>query len=381
MAIDGFAIRKELVVNGEFESNGIISVVPKAGTPESSITAGVGSLCLDTTNGKLYLKKTGTGNTGWSEIETGSLVKDWKDSVKFATTEALNASAAGGPGTGAEFTAAGSGVGKTLTCDIVGVWTIDGQALTVGDRILVKDSVDVGAGDSAIENGIYTVTTVGAVGAALVLTRATDFDEDSEVTSACMVPVEGGTANPSTGWIVTTADPITVDTTAINFTLAFGTGLYTAGDGIDISSNVISADLAADGGLEIDTGEIAINVDATTNTTEINAANELAVVGKERNTHTTVSTDVETVDSVATATYNRSVWNILVINGTGRMGCTITAITDGTLVDADQSAITYVNKTSFTDKPKFDVSISGANLLLTVDTDSGAVVKFTRESV
>lgn len=36
-----------------------------AGTPESAVTAPVGAICHDTTNGVLYIKATGTGNTGW----------------------------------------------------------------------------------------------------------------------------------------------------------------------------------------------------------------------------------------------------------------------------------------------------------------------------
>lgn len=36
-----------------------------AGTPEAAVTAAVGSLYTDTTGGKLYVKATGTGNTGW----------------------------------------------------------------------------------------------------------------------------------------------------------------------------------------------------------------------------------------------------------------------------------------------------------------------------
>lgn len=39
-----------------------------AGSPESAQAAPVGSLCLDTTNGVAYIKKTGTGNTGWKLV-------------------------------------------------------------------------------------------------------------------------------------------------------------------------------------------------------------------------------------------------------------------------------------------------------------------------
>ena len=38
------------------------------GTPESVVTAPPGSYCADTTNGEGYIKKTGTGNTGWKLV-------------------------------------------------------------------------------------------------------------------------------------------------------------------------------------------------------------------------------------------------------------------------------------------------------------------------
>ncbi|MDX0127399.1 hypothetical protein GOC15_22755 [Sinorhizobium meliloti] len=55
---------------GYFQSvnlNGI-SLVTSAGTPEGVVTAPVGSWCSDTTNGVTYVKKTGTGNTGWKLV-------------------------------------------------------------------------------------------------------------------------------------------------------------------------------------------------------------------------------------------------------------------------------------------------------------------------
>lgn len=39
-----------------------------AGSPESSVSAPVGCLWLDTTNGVMYVKKSGTGNTGWKLV-------------------------------------------------------------------------------------------------------------------------------------------------------------------------------------------------------------------------------------------------------------------------------------------------------------------------
>ena len=47
-------------------------IVENAGTPEAVVAAPKGSICLDTTNGALYVKVSGTGNTGWTNLN-GSL--------------------------------------------------------------------------------------------------------------------------------------------------------------------------------------------------------------------------------------------------------------------------------------------------------------------
>lgn len=45
-----------------------LDVKGNAGTPEGAVTAAVGALCRDTTNGDLYVKHTGSGNTGWVQL-------------------------------------------------------------------------------------------------------------------------------------------------------------------------------------------------------------------------------------------------------------------------------------------------------------------------
>ena len=110
----------------------------------------------------------------------------------------------------------------TLSTDYENGDTLDGVILATGDRILIKDQ------STASENGIYTVNASGAP------TRATDFDEDSEVTANAFTFVAEGTTNADTGWVVTTDDPITVGTTAINWTQFSGAG---AGD-VNNASNV-----------------------------------------------------------------------------------------------------------------------------------------------
>jgi len=127
-------------------------------------------------------------------------------------------------------TAAGAGVGKTLTANAVGVLTVDGIATVLGDRILVKDQV------AGADNGIYAVTTEGTAGVAFILTRATDAD--LEISAGVFTFIERGTANGDEGWVLTTNDPITVDTTALTFTQFSGAGAGGASTALDNLASV-----------------------------------------------------------------------------------------------------------------------------------------------
>jgi len=154
---------------------------------------------------------------------------DLKASVRVATAAALPAC-----------TAAGSGVGKTLTADAVGILTVDGVDTVLNDRILVKDQV-VGA-----DNGIYKVTTEGTAGVAFILTRATDADSNAEVTPGMYSFIEEGTANADTGYVLTTNATITVDTTALAFTQFTGAGTISAGAGLTKTGSTIDVVGTAD---------------------------------------------------------------------------------------------------------------------------------------
>lgn len=160
--------------------------------------------------------------------------------------------------TAADYTATGSGVGKTLEAATSSSAenTVDGVLLSVNDRVLVDDET----ADS--DNGIYYVSQLGDdASAKFTLTRATDADQDAEVTAGMYVFVTEGNSYADTGWYVVTNDPITVDTTAIEFTQFAGVGTYTGGNGIDITSGVISVDLATNPGLEFSTGQLTAKVD------------------------------------------------------------------------------------------------------------------------
>ena len=126
---------------------------------------------------------------------------------------------------------------KTLTASGNGVVTIDSIALLINDRILVKDQ------SPANENGLYYVSTVGTASATQVLTRTTDADEDDEVTSGLYTFITEGTDNGSTGFVLVTADPITVGTTTLSFSQFSGLAQLVGGTAITKTGNTINADV------------------------------------------------------------------------------------------------------------------------------------------
>lgn len=183
-----------------------------SGVPGASVdtdAAVVGSKYTDTATGGDFTKTVaGSGTDKWKKLATEDFAGqqsgiDWKDSVRVATDAALPA-----------YTQAGAGVGATLTADAVGILTVDGVAMVLGDDVLVKDEAGV-PGDP--DHGIYEMTTEGTAGVAFVLTRRTDSDEDGEVTANMSVGVAEGTVNADTYWSITTNDPIVVDTTNVAF--------------------------------------------------------------------------------------------------------------------------------------------------------------------
>ena len=57
-----------------------------AGTPESAVTAPVGAITQDTTNGIVYVKKSGVGNTGWRKVPDVSLDTSTRTASTYTIT-------------------------------------------------------------------------------------------------------------------------------------------------------------------------------------------------------------------------------------------------------------------------------------------------------
>jgi hypothetical protein len=163
-----------------------------------------------------------------SYVDATSSGLDVKASCELATAAALSA---------VTYANGSSGVGATLTADANGALTVDAVAAVAADRIVVKNQV------ATAHNGIYVVTATGAVDAAFVLTRATDFNSSTTITSGAFTFTEKGTDNADNGYVMTTDSAIVVGTTAIAWDQFSGAGQITAGAGLTKSGNVMSANV------------------------------------------------------------------------------------------------------------------------------------------
>ncbi|MEW5715093.1 phage tail protein [Pseudomonas sp. SB113] len=101
-------------------------------------------------------------------------------------------------------------VATTANIVLSGIQTIDGELLSAGARVLVKDQAQ------AKDNGIYVVPPAG------VWKRAQDADASIEVTPGLFVSVEKGMANGDSVWQLVTDAPIVLGTTALAFELVAG---------------------------------------------------------------------------------------------------------------------------------------------------------------
>lgn len=121
---------------------------------------------------------------------------DFKESVRLATAAALPAN---------------TFALNVLTATSNGALTVDSVAVVNGNRILVKNEA------TGANNGIYDVTDAGSAGTPYILTRSTDADTSAEVNNGMYTYCGEGTVNATNSFVLATADPITLNTTALSF--------------------------------------------------------------------------------------------------------------------------------------------------------------------
>jgi len=118
---------------------------------------------------------------------------------------------------------------------MLGTMTVDGVALSVGNRVLVKDQ------NIAAENGIYVVQVGTWV-------RAADANAWDELPGAYLF-VEEGTTNADMGFVCTVETGGTLGTTAVTFQQFNGAGQVIAGAGMTKTGNQL--DIGAGTGISV----------------------------------------------------------------------------------------------------------------------------------
>jgi len=182
---------------------------------------------------------------------------DWKQSVRAASTTNVTLASPGA--------------------------SMDGVTLASGDRVLLKDQT------TASQNGIYTWSASGSA-----LVRANDADSSAEVTGGMAVTVTEGTVNADKVYVLTTNDPITLDTTSLAFApLGGGGATYSAGNGLQNNSNTFSILLDSGSGLLV--SGTGLKIDPTYTGLAKRFSQDATTTASQTVTHNLSTTDVVVV--------------------------------------------------------------------------------------
>ena len=275
---------------------------------------------------------------------------------------------------------ANPGVGATLTnAGANAALTIDGITLSTSDRVLVYTQ------SNGEENGIYTVTTVGDGSTQWVLTRATDFDKyipgsSLGVAKNSYVFVSEGLTGAGESYVMTEpSGEIIVGTDALTFTQFSAAGAYTAGDGIDITGTVISAN--TDGiTTDIVGGNIVVKANAQLTTPNIGAA-----TGTSLNVTGNVTANNVSVANIANVGLDLTVGGNVEVDGTISSNSNVSGLnltTSGNVEASEDVVANNVTANTLLSAPTANVSnvVNAGNVSVTNDlqgntaTFSGNVV-------
>ena len=173
----------------------------------------------------------------------------------------------------------------TLSSAFANGQTIDGVSLSTNDRILLKDQ------STQTENGIYKVNASGAP------SRVEDLDTGADAAGA-FVFVEQGTVNAENGFVCTSNKvSAVVGTNNLTFAQFSGAGQIIAGNGLDKSGNTLSLDLKSNGGVVIESTELAVDLGASSITGTLAVSDggtgSTSASGARTNLGLVIGTDVE----------------------------------------------------------------------------------------
>ena len=310
----------------------------------------VGNATANTVFGNGTIAVTGTGSFGGTVNMNTNIISNLGTPVSDtdAATKAYVDSVAQGLDTKASVVAA-----TTATITLSGTQTIDGIAVTAGQRVLVKNQT------APAENGIYLC-------AAGAWTRTTDMDTWIEVPGA-YVFVETGTAQADTGWVCTSNAGGTIGVTAMTWTQFSGAGSYTAGTGLTLtgtsfSVNVAQSQITSVGTITGGTWDSAIGSSATF-ANGLSGAN-LASINGANVTGTVPSATSATTASTVTNPSQDNITSVGTLTALGVSGTvTASAFTANTGVfTGNGSALTALNASSISSGTLAQARLANASL-------------------
>jgi len=189
----------------------------------------------------------------------------------------------------------------TANITLSGTQTVDGVALSVDDRVLVKNQ------STQSGNGIYLVKA-GA------WARSSDADTWDELVSA-FVFVESGSSNADNGYVCTVDPGGTLGSTAVTWDQFSGAGQITAGNGLSKSGNTLD-----------------VNVDSVT----------LEIVSDNLQIKSTYvgQSSITTLGTITTGTWNGTIIGTT-YGGTGANGSNVAASRALMAPNGSAGAVTY----------------------------------------
>lgn len=224
---------------------------------------------------------------------------------------------------------------STTDITLSGTQTVDGVALIADDRILVAGQTD------ATQNGIYDVKAGAWV-------RSSDADNSpaGEVTSGMFTFVEEGGTFGGSGWVLATANPITLDTTELVFVQFSQAGVIEAGAGLTKSGNTIDV-VSANGGIVVNVNSIELTLDGSTlsvgssglKLADLASGNILIGNGSNVATAHALSGDVTMTNAGVVTISNGAITNAKITDGTITLAKLASSSTSGQMIVTNGSNV------------------------------------------